>query len=74
VASLDVDEIYKEMLEEFNLSSVPKDFIKSVCFARWQFEYLLQVASEIIEVQGLTDDSPADVVATLIRLMEAVSG
>ena len=72
MGSLDVDEIHKEMLDEFNRSPIPRDFIKSVCFARWQFEYLLQVASEIIEAQGLTDDSPADIVGALIKLMELV--
>ena len=70
MGSLDVDEIYKEMLDEFNLSCVPKDFIKSVNFAVWQLRYLLRVADILIAEGDLGLDDKAEVVGALLRLME----
>lgn len=49
-----------------------QDFIKSVNFAVWQFNCLLVAADALIKMNNLDLDSRADVVNTLIRLMEAV--
>ena len=69
MAEFDHEEASKEFTEEMENSQLSKDFAKSLWFAMWQLNYMMNAADDLIEQNNLHPNDKGAVVDTLIKLM-----